>query len=92
MNGKEKCALLKSIRVRLAELNHITYTPHPCNNIDDCNGTCQRCDAESRWLLHTMKEMEIKGFPIAFSLNGIGKCDLDIDRNDCAGYTIDSEG
>lgn len=83
MNGKEKCTLLKSIRVRIAELNNIAYVPHPCNNTEDCNGTCQICDAESRWLLHTMKEMELKGYPIIYSLDGISECYSEIDRNNC---------
>lgn len=68
MTGKDKCALLKSIRVRLAELNNITYTPHPCNNTEDCSGTCEMCDAESKWLLYTMKELEDQGYPIIYSL------------------------
>ena len=68
MTGKEKCIILKSIRVRLAELNHIQYTPHPCDNIGDCNGTCSLCDAESKWLLSTMKELEKKCHPIIYSL------------------------
>ena len=69
MNGKDKCTLLKSIRVKLAELNNISYTPHPCNNIDDCIGTCEVCDAESLWLLQTLKRMENKGFPIIYNLS-----------------------
>ena len=73
MKGKEKCALLKSIRVRLAEINNIPYTPHPCNNTEDCSGTCELCDAESKWLLHTMKEYEDKCYPIIFSL-----CESDV--------------
>ena len=68
MTGKEKCTILKSIRVRLAEVNNIPFTPHPCYNIGDCNGTCSVCDAESQWLLSTMKEMEKKGYPIIYSL------------------------
>ena len=58
MTGKEKCTILKSIRVKLAEVNNITYTPNPCNSIGDCYGTCNVCDTESQWLLSTMKEME----------------------------------
>ena len=73
MTGKEKCEILKSIRVRLAELNNISYTPHPCNNIGDSKGSCSVCDAESKWLLSSMKELEKKGFPIYYSL-----LDLDV--------------
>ena len=68
MTGKEKCAILKSIRVSLAEINNIPFTPHPCNSTGDCSGTCSVCDAESQWLLSTMKEMEKKGYPIIYSL------------------------
>lgn len=68
MTGKEKCEILKSIRVRLAEVNSIPYSPHSCNNTGDCYGTCCACDAESQWLLSTMKEMEKKGYPIIYSL------------------------
>lgn len=71
MTGKEKCAMLKSIRVKLAELNNISYTPHSCNNMGDCYGTCGACDAESRWLLSTMKEMEKMGYPIIYSLGDL---------------------
>lgn len=68
MTGKEKCSILKSIRVRLAEANNIPYIPHNCDNIGDCSGTCSLCDAESQWLLSTMRNMEKKGFPISYSL------------------------
>ena len=73
MKGKDKCTLLKSIRVRLAEWNNITYSPHPCNNIGDCSGTCEMCDAESKWLLYTLRQLERKGFPITFSLSETDK-------------------
>ena len=68
MTGKEKSEILKSIRVMLAELNKISYTPHACNNIGDCKGTCSVCDAESKWLLSSMKVLEKKGFPVYYSL------------------------
>lgn len=68
MTGKEKCTILKSIRVRLAEVNNIQFIPHLCDNIGDCKGTCSVCDAESQWLLSTMKEMEKRGYPIIYSL------------------------
>lgn len=83
MTGKERCTILKSIRVRLAELNHIQYSPHPCDNIGDCNGTCSLCDAESKWLLSTMKELEKKGFPVTYSL-------LDLDEVCSATMNIDN--
>lgn len=68
MTGKDKCTFLKSIRVRLAEINNIPYTPHPCNNTENCIGTCELCDAESKWLLCTLKKLESQGYPIIYSL------------------------
>lgn len=83
MTGKEKCAILKSIRVRLAEVNNISYTPHPCDNVGDCYGTCSMCDAESQWLLRTMKEMEKKGFPVSYSLYDSGQLHSEQMNIDC---------
>lgn len=82
MNGKEKCALLKAIRIRLAELNNITYSPHRCNNTEDCIGTCEACDAESHWLLQTLKNMENKGYPIIYSFSEIDWLIMDTQKEE----------
>lgn len=58
--------ILKAIRIRLAELNDIEYHPHPCNNVEDCIGTCKMCDAESILLLKTLKKKEREGFPVTY--------------------------
>lgn len=85
MKGKEKCEFLKSIRIRLAELNNISFTPHPCNNKGDCLGTCEACDAESEWMLMTLKSMEEKGFPVIYSLTEEDSLSMDEDKteSDC---------
>lgn len=82
MKGKEKCEILKSIRIRLAELNNILYAPHSCNNKGDCPGTCEACDAESQWLLRTLKSMEEKGFPVTYSLCDFDNHVIDAEIND----------
>ena len=85
MKGKEKCEFLKSIRIRLAELNNISFTPHPCNNKGNCPGTCEACDEESKWLLNTLKNMEEKGFPVIYSLTEEHSLSMDEDKteSDC---------
>ena len=83
MTGKEKCEILKSIRVRLAEVNSIPYSPHLCNNTGDCYGTCCACDAESQSLLSTMQEMEKKGFPIIYSLLDSYRFQSETECNNC---------
>lgn len=82
MTGKEKCAILRSIRIRLAELNNISFTPHPCNNKGICLGTCEACDAESQWLLNTLKCMEEKGYPVIYSLYDVDNHIIDAKIND----------
>lgn len=82
MNGKKRCEILKSIRIRLAELNNISFTPHPCNNKGNCPGTCEACDEESKWLLNTLKNMEDKGFPVIYSLYDIDRLDVDKEKTE----------
>ena len=50
MNGKEKCALLKQIRVRIAEENGIPFETKKCSHQGHCSGTCPRCESELRYL------------------------------------------
>ena len=46
MTGKEKCQLLRNIRIQLAEVNDIPYAPIKCTHKGDCKGTCTVCDSE----------------------------------------------
>lgn len=48
--GKQLCEFLRSIRVKLAEANGITYEPHVCTHEGDCPGTCPLCDEELDFL------------------------------------------
>ena len=50
MLGKEKCQILKEIRQRIADANHIPYKVTPCNHKGNCSGTCPRCESEVRYL------------------------------------------
>lgn len=44
MTGKEKCELLKAIRINIAEMNGIEYYPAQCDHQGNCPGFCPRCD------------------------------------------------
>lgn len=46
MSGKEKCNFLRSLRVKIAEENHIEYVDTPCSFKGECQGTCPKCDKE----------------------------------------------
>ena len=44
--GKERCAYLKQLRLRVAEEYGIDYKPAECNHEGDCAGTCPQCEKE----------------------------------------------
>ncbi len=69
-------------------MNHISYTPHICNNTGECLGTCIMCDAESKWLLSVMKELENKGFPISYSLLDSHKLHSGTGNIECVPYFL----
>lgn len=50
MTGKEKCTLLKQIRIDVANANNIDFTTADCPQPDGCIGTCPRCEAEAKQL------------------------------------------
>lgn len=50
MTGKEKCNLLKDIRVAVAAANNIAFLPHDCEQQNLCSGTCAQCEKEAAYL------------------------------------------
>lgn len=56
MTGKEKCALLREIRVHLAKVNDIPYEPEACFHTGDCKGICYACDNEAKDLTHKIAQ------------------------------------
>lgn len=69
MNGKEKCKLLRQLRKEIAEANNIVYLSAECTYEGDCKGTCQKCDAEIKYLENKLNEKALHGEKI--SLSGI---------------------
>ena len=61
MNGKEKCALLKQIRARIAEENNIPFAVKECTHQGHCSGTCPRCESELRYLEGELKKRSSAG-------------------------------
>ena len=56
--GKEKCELLKSVRMRIAKKYGLSYSPTECTHEGDCLGTCPMCEAE---LIDLQKQLDAKG-------------------------------
>lgn len=50
MTGKEKCRMLKNIRLRIAQENEIDFHPVDCNHTGPCAGTCPYCERETAQL------------------------------------------
>lgn len=65
MNGKRKCSLLKSIRCRIAEKNHIDYQTTECNFQGECKGTCPKCEEELRYLAAELEKLKATGKRVA---------------------------
>ena len=61
MTGKDKCNILKAVRVKIAALNGIEYTPNQCPHEGPGPGTCPACEAEAEGLLAKLFEKELDG-------------------------------
>lgn len=64
MTGKDKCNILKAVRVKIAAMNGIEYIPNECPHEGPCPGTCPACEAEAEGLLAKLFEKELDGKPI----------------------------
>lgn len=50
MTGWEKCEQLKKIRKLIAEANDIPYEIEECEHLEECIGTCPKCEAEVEYI------------------------------------------
>lgn len=58
--GKQKCEILRRIRMEIAERYDLQYNPTECNHNGDCRGTCPKCDAELQELQRQLESRGIK--------------------------------
>ncbi len=65
MTGKEKCAVLKTIRKDIAKANGIKLDIPECKHTGECKGTCPRCEAEVRALEGALASRRKRGLKIA---------------------------
>lgn len=56
--GKQKCEILRRIRMDIAERYGLRYNPSECTHEGDCSGTCPKCDAELKDL---QRQLESRG-------------------------------
>ncbi|MBE6613425.1 MAG: hypothetical protein E7632_13150 [Ruminococcaceae bacterium] len=67
MTGKEKCAVLKSIRRDIAKANDIPLDIPECTHKGDCPGTCPRCESEVKTLERALDKRRSAGFKVAIA-------------------------
>lgn len=44
--GKQKCEILRNIRMDIAKKYGLKYNPTECTYEGECNGICPKCDSE----------------------------------------------
>lgn len=71
MTGREKCDILRDIRVNLALMNGIDYMPVPCPHEGPCLGTCPQCDKETTQLYTKLQELEASGVRVKIDVQSL---------------------
>lgn len=74
-SGKQKCEILRHIRMDIAERYGLKYNPTECIHEGDCSGTCPKCDAELKDLqlqldARGITEIDLTKIPIVHADNG----------------------
>ena len=71
MDGREKCEFLRKIRVNIAMLNGLDYTPSECHHGGWCSGTCLACEKEADNLMRQLQSKEAAGCSIKIDVESI---------------------
>ena len=71
MDGREKCEFLRKIRVNIAMLNGLDYTPSECHHGGWCSGTCPACEKEADNLMRQLQRKEAAGCSIKIDVESI---------------------
>ena len=67
MSGKEKCRVLREIRMKIAEENGIDYRPAQCRHEGPCAGTCPKCEQEKAQLEKELSRRAALGKKVALA-------------------------
>ena len=88
--GKQKCEILRRIRMDIAKRYGLRYNPSECTHEGDCSGTCPKCDAELKDLQRQLEsrgitDIDLTNIPIV----QIDEDDIHILEGDVAGPSDD---
>lgn len=67
MTGKEKCGILKEIRMKIASENGIDFGFAECNHEGPCAGTCPKCEQEAAQLENALSRRASLGKKVALA-------------------------
>ena len=65
--GRDKCDLLRKIRMKIAKANNIDLKIEECHNTHSCLGTCPVCDGEIQYLESELRKKASRGEIISIS-------------------------
>jgi len=63
-HGKVVCEVLKRVRQLIADANAIPYETVQCNVVENCVGTCPKCEQELKYLSEKIWEKEKKSINV----------------------------
>jgi hypothetical protein len=79
MKGRDKCKILKEIRMKIAEENGIEFAVSNCTHKGDCRGTCPKCESEVKYLEKELekrkrlgKSVAVAGVAAGITLSSVG--------------------
>lgn len=67
MKGKNRCNILKAVRMKIAEENGIDYRTTECKYQGDCPGTCPKCESEVKYLERELVKRQSLGKRVALA-------------------------
>lgn len=74
--GKNICNVLKNVRQKIADVNHIAYESTPCDYQGECRGTCPACESEVRYIEEQLYLRRMAGKVVTVAGIAIGAVSL----------------
>ena len=65
--GRDKCDMLRKLRIKIAKANNIDLVVNECHNTNPCLGTCPACDSELKYLESELMKKASRGEKISVS-------------------------
>lgn len=67
IKGENVCSILKQIRKKIADANHIPFSVRECVHEDNCIGTCPACENEVAYIKRQLELRRIAGKSVIVS-------------------------